>query len=75
MNSYFADAVSGNHVLGKSHFEDMHTYRIDWQPGSVEDGVKGYLRWYLDDVQIYGIDDDTLVSYYGGPAGTTTAKR
>eukprot|EP00904_Undaria_pinnatifida_P011974 jgi/Undpi1/7907/HiC_scaffold_24.g10379.m1 len=55
---YYADAVSANSLLSATHFEDIHTYRLDWQPG--EDGRKGYLRWLLDDVQLYGIDDDTL---------------
>eukprot|EP00903_Cladosiphon_okamuranus_P018365 g16894.t1 len=63
--SYFADAVSSNHVLSETHFEDMHTFRLDWQPGGGEDGTKGYLRWYLDDEQLYGIDDDTLGSFHG----------
>ena len=62
--SYFADAVSSNHVLSKTHFEDMHTFRLDWQPGGGEDGTTGYLRWYLDDERLYGITDDTLVSRF-----------
>lgn len=60
VSSYFADAVSGNHILERTHFEDLHTYRLDWQPGG--EGKKGYIRWFLDDVLLYGIDDDTLVS-------------
>ncbi|CAM9322280.1 unnamed protein product [Pylaiella littoralis] len=63
--SYFSDAVSGNHALSATHFEEMHTFRLDWQPGKEEDGTKGYLRWYLDDELLYGIDDDTLGSFRG----------
>ena len=59
--SYFADAVSGNHMLEDTHFEEMHTYRLDWQPFEGENGEKPYLRWYLDDEQLYGIGADTLV--------------
>ena len=51
--------MSANSVLQDTHFEDIHTFRLDWQPGG--GGRKGYLRWLLDDVQLYGIDDDTLV--------------
>lgn len=67
--SYFADAVSGNHVLEETHFEDMHTYRLDWQPFEGENGEKPYLRWYLDDEQLYGINSDTLVRRAGGWVG------
>ena len=70
LRSYFADAVSSNHVLSPTHFEDMHTFRLDWQPGGGEGGEKGYLRWYLDDEQLYGIDDDTLVREGAGGGGS-----
>ncbi|CBJ31299.1 Beta-1,6-glucan active enzyme, family GH16 [Ectocarpus siliculosus] len=63
--SYYADAVSSNHVLSETHFEDLHTYRLDWQPGGGDDSSKGYLRWYVDDELLYGISDDTLESFHG----------
>ncbi|CAM9973170.1 unnamed protein product, partial [Scytosiphon promiscuus] len=65
--SYLADAVSGNHILTATHFEDLHTFRLDWQPGGWgPDGEeKGYIRWYLDDEPLYGIDDNTLGTMHG----------
>ena len=58
--SYYGDAVSANHVLSATHFEEMHTYRLNWQPGT-EDRL-GFLEWHVDDEMVYSINDDTLVS-------------
>ena len=30
--SYNADAISANTNLTESHFDDFHTYRLEWQP-------------------------------------------
>ncbi|CAN0161844.1 unnamed protein product, partial [Ascophyllum nodosum] len=56
--SYYGDAVSANHVLSATHFEEMHTYRLNWQPGT-EDRL-GFLEWHVDDEMVYSINDDTL---------------
>lgn len=37
--------------LNESHFEKMHVFRLEWQPGD-----DGYLRWYMDDEFRFGID-------------------
>lgn len=37
--------------LNESHFENMHVFRLEWQPGD-----DGYLRWYMDDEFRFGID-------------------
>ncbi|CAM9487594.1 unnamed protein product, partial [Discosporangium mesarthrocarpum] len=42
--------------LEASHFETIHTYHLDWEPG--EDG---YLRWNVDDEFVYGITSNTVV--------------
>ncbi|CAM9199215.1 unnamed protein product [Discosporangium mesarthrocarpum] len=55
--SYWADAISSNHQLLRSHFTTMHTYRLDWEPGKED----GYLRWYVDDEFVYGITSRTVV--------------
>lgn len=39
---YVADAISANTGLESTHFEDFHTYRLEWQPGESD----GYLKWY-----------------------------
>ena len=53
--SYVADALSANTNLYETHFTEQHKYRLEWLPG--EDG---YLRWYLDDKFLYGIDASAL---------------
>lgn len=51
--------MSANSLLSDTHFEELHTYRLDWQPSG--NGTKGYLKWLLDDKLLYSIDDDTVV--------------
>jgi hypothetical protein len=57
--TYQADALSANMQLGDTHFERMHTYRVEWEP-PVEDGTGGYIKWYTDDEFIYGIEAESL---------------
>jgi hypothetical protein len=38
--SYSADAVSANRNLEETHFDELHTYRLEW-----EKGEQGYLAW------------------------------
>lgn len=49
--SYQCDAISSMVQLNESHFEQMHTFRLEWQPGD-----DGYIRWYMDDEFRFGID-------------------
>lgn len=51
--SYQADALSANTGIDQSFFEEMHTYRLEWEPLE-------YLRWYIDDNFVYGIDNHGL---------------
>ena len=37
---YQADAISANRNLEEKHFQDFHTYRLEWIPGE-----NGYLKW------------------------------
>ncbi|CAM9999171.1 unnamed protein product, partial [Choristocarpus tenellus] len=41
--------------LHETHFGSFHTYRVDWEPGE-----EGYIRWYVDDEFVYGINSQTL---------------
>jgi hypothetical protein len=38
--SYTADAISANTNLYATHFDDFHTYRLEWVPGK-----HGYIKW------------------------------
>ena len=53
--SYQADAISANTAITKSHFEDFHTYHLEWVPGD-----DGYIDWYLDDMFLYSIQREAL---------------
>lgn len=54
--TYTADALSANTPLGPTHFDDFHTYRVEWETESGQEA----LRWYLDDVFIYEIVAEAL---------------
>jgi beta-glucan synthesis-associated protein KRE6 len=41
--------------LNASFFEEMHTYRLEWEPGE-----EGYLRWYIDGEFRFGIEQEGL---------------
>ncbi len=53
--SYLSDALSANHDLLPTHFNDQHIYRIEW-----ETGPNGYIAWYLDDEFVYQINAPVL---------------
>ena len=57
--TYQADALSANRGLNTSHYTKQHTYRVEWEPPE-EDGSGGYIRWYTDDVFMYGISGANL---------------
>lgn len=54
--SYQADAISANTPLEKTHFDDFHTYRLEWEPGK-----DGFVRWCVLFVhrlmRLYGDED------------------
>ena len=52
------DALSANSDLEGTHFENHHTYRLEWQPGDKEGG--GFLEWYLDSEFIFRIPGSSL---------------
>ncbi|KAJ1458594.1 beta-glucan synthesis-associated protein-domain-containing protein [Pelagophyceae sp. CCMP2097] len=54
-DTYTADAISANTPIGKTHFDDLHTYRVEWDPRST-----GGMRWFLDDQFIYSIEAASL---------------
>lgn len=41
--------------LTEDHFNNFHTFRLEWQPG--EDG---YIHWYLDDEFRFGVEAEGL---------------
>jgi beta-glucan synthesis-associated protein KRE6 len=53
--SYQCDAVGAMGNLNASFFEEMHTYRLEWEPGD-----EGYLRWYIDGEFRFGIEQEGL---------------
>ncbi|KAG5178471.1 beta-1,6-glucan active enzyme, family GH16 [Tribonema minus] len=57
--SYRADGISAITRLARTHFNDFHTYKLEWRPGA--DG--GYLAWYLDDELLFEIDQASLDPY------------
>lgn len=57
--TYQADALSANGQLNASHYTRQHVYRVEWEPPE-EDGTGGYIRWYTDDVFVYGITGSNL---------------
>lgn len=62
-HKYQEDAISVNTDLNQTHFDSMHVYRLEWEPGSTEGG--GYIEWYLDDDFIFGISGDDLAATTG----------
>jgi len=55
LESYQCDALSSMVQLTESNFKEMHTFRIEWQPG--EDG---YIHWYMDGKFRFGIEQAGL---------------
>ncbi|KAL3791487.1 hypothetical protein HJC23_011518 [Cyclotella cryptica] len=57
--TYQSDAISANTHIGKDHFKSFHKYRMEWEPPD-DDGTGGYIKWYLDDRFLYGIQGKNL---------------
>ena len=51
--SYQSDAISANTNLDASHFDSMHTYRVEWEPDE-------YIRWYIDGELLFAVDSSNL---------------
>jgi len=45
--AFQADAIGAMHQLTSAHFETLHTYRIEWQPGP-----GGRIDWFVQDHKI-----------------------
>lgn len=65
LHKWMEDAISLNSDLFETHFEDHHTYRLEWQPGDSSTSTPGYLEWWLDDEFIFGIEGDSLQELTG----------
>jgi len=46
LEAYQADAVGAMHQMKEAHFAEVHTYRMEWQPGK-----GGRIDWYVKDTQ------------------------
>ena len=57
--TYQSDAISANTHIGKEFFKHFHKYRMEWEPPD-NDGIGGYIKWYLDGKFIYGIQGKVL---------------
>eukprot|EP00578_Thalassiosira_sp_NH16_P025551 CAMPEP_0181100068 /NCGR_PEP_ID=MMETSP1071-20121207/12998_1 /TAXON_ID=35127 /ORGANISM="Thalassiosira sp., Strain NH16" /LENGTH=639 /DNA_ID=CAMNT_0023182777 /DNA_START=177 /DNA_END=2096 /DNA_ORIENTATION=- len=57
--TYQSDAISANTHLTKDFFKHYHKYSVEWEPPN-EDGTKGYLKWFLDGIFLYGIKGESL---------------
>lgn len=53
--SYQCDSISSMMQLNHSFWEDMHRFRLEWQPGT-----DGYIHWYVDDVFRFGVEAAAL---------------
>jgi len=58
--AYQADAISANNQLFETHFEEFHTYRLEWTPDS-----DGSIKWYLDGDFLYSIGKNTMKNVTG----------
>eukprot|EP01039_Chlorochromonas_danica_P004434 gene4434-4858_t len=58
---YMEDSLSANTYLEDTHYNEIHNYKLEWQPGE-----KGYLMWYLDDKLIFGINGTSISDLTGG---------
>eukprot|EP00934_Nitzschia_sp_Nitz4_P002925 Nitzschia sp. Nitz4//scaffold114_size70088//17202//19510//NITZ4_005972-RA/size70088-snap-gene-0.11-mRNA-1//-1//CDS//3329533408//2915//frame0 len=57
--TYQADALSANFGLNSSYYTSQQTYRVEWDPPE-EDGSGGYIRWYTNDIFLYGVSGANL---------------
>lgn len=57
--TYQSDAISANTHLTPDYFQRHHKYSLEWEPPD-GDREEGYLKWYLDDKLLYGINGESL---------------
>ena len=57
--TYQSDAISANYQLNISHYQKHHIYRVEWEPPA-EDGTGGYVKWFTNGQQIFGIKASIL---------------
>lgn len=57
--TYQSDALSANMHINHSHYDEFHTYRVEWEP-SDEEGNGGHIKWFADNELVYGIGGDVL---------------
>ena len=57
--------MSGNTQLSRRLWEYFHSWRLEWAlPAS--DATRGYLRWYMNDMLVYGITGKSLADKVKG---------
>ena len=55
-DTYVADAVSANRPITDGHFQNYHTYRLEW---STTEGHK-HLSWFLDGEKVFHMPPEAL---------------
>mgnify|MGYP001243905870 CR=1 FL=1 len=55
-DTYVADAVSANRPITDDHFQNYHTYRLEW---STTEGHK-HLSWFLDGEKVFHMPPEAL---------------
>lgn len=72
--SVVQDAVSGKMSLSKTHFDNFHTYGCWWSPSSSPGAKDGFIRFYMDGVPWYEVQELVLqVRGGGGGLGSVCA--
>ena len=56
--TYQSDALSANMQLNDTHYQEQHSYRVEWEPPL--NGTGGYIRWYTDEEFVFGVSGETL---------------
>lgn len=55
LESYQCDAIGSMGQLTDDFWKNMHTFRLEWQPGA-----DGYVHWYIDNAFRFGIEGEGL---------------
>ena len=69
---YWSDAVSYNHQLQNSHFEEKYKYRVEWELPDEDTKFDGYIRWFVNDRFVLQINGTGLVDAGFGKFGIQT---
>jgi hypothetical protein len=68
---YWSDAVSYNHQLDESFFQQKMKYRVEWELPDNETQSDGFIRWYINDHFVFGINGTGIVQAGNGATIST----